>query len=98
LLPATVGGGVPALSPSTGAASAPSTTLYGLQLVACPALTPGTAWVLDGSRSLAVQRIPAEIAVSDQSEFDRDGIAVRARLRMEFASIYPATVCRISAT
>jgi hypothetical protein len=94
--PSVTGSNAPALSSS---ASAPlGRVLYGLPLVALAPLAVGTAWVVDGSRTLVVQRIPAEVAVSDQLKFSSDGLAIRARTRLEFASVYPLTVCKISAT
>jgi HK97 family phage major capsid protein len=96
-LPSTVNSNVPALTPLAGPAVAATPVLYGVPLSPVAALTPGTAWVVDGQRTVVVERMPASLATNDGPLFSSDGLMVRVVMRLEYASVYPLTVCKISA-
>lgn len=97
-LPANTGANVPALSPMTGANGEITRSLYGVPVSVVAALTAGTAWVLDGTRTVVVQRTPATLATSDGPLFTSDGYLVRVTMRLEFASCYAKTVCQVKKT
>lgn len=94
-LPANAGSNIPALAPTTGASAAPTPILYGLPVSVVSALAPGTSWVVDGSRTVVAERIPASVSTNEGPAFNADGLAVRCTMRLEFSSVYPKTVCKI---
>jgi HK97 family phage major capsid protein len=89
------GSNVPALSPSTGANGEIVRSLYGVKVSVVSALATGTAWVVDGTRTVVVQRTPATVAANPGPLFTKDAVLVRCTMRVETASCYPATVCKI---
>lgn len=92
-MPATTGGNVPALAPTTGPSGAPVSSLYGVPVSVVPALAAGTGWAIDGERTVVVERTPAKVDMNEGPTFDIDGLMVRATVRIEYASLYEATVC-----
>jgi len=94
-LPATAGGNVPALTPTAGPSGKPQASLYGVPVSVVPALAAGTGWAVDGSRTVVVDRQPASVAMNDGPAFASDGVMVRATVRVEFASVYPESVCKV---
>lgn len=87
---------IPALTPVAGPSAAPRPTLFGLPVSVVAALNTGTAWVLDGTRTVTVQRTPATLETSDGPLFTSDGVMIRVTMRLEFASVYPPTACKIN--
>jgi len=89
----TAGGSLPVLSPSV--AGAVTRSLYGVPVHVSQFVDAAVAWVVDVERTAAFVRMPFNVAVDTSSAFTRDGVQVRATGRVEIASMYPLTVCRI---
>jgi len=69
--------------------------LFSVPVVVSNKCEDGVAWVLDTSRTIAVVRMPFTVAVSEGPLFGKDGTAIRAIGRVEFASVYGETVAYI---
>lgn len=95
-LPATSGGNVPALSPVVGPSGKPEAALFGVPVSVVPALAEGTGWAVDGTRTVVVERTPARVETNEGPAFASDGLMVRATVRLEFASVYSSTVCKVN--
>ncbi|MCH8571510.1 phage major capsid protein [Nesterenkonia sp. AY15] len=72
--------------------------IIGREVLVSRHVAAGTIWAIDASRIVTVLRTDAELAVSDQSHFSSDRIAVRATLRtgFAFASAYSALPIRVN--
>ena len=95
-VPATAGGNVPALTPVIGPSGKPEAALYGVPVSIVPSLAAGTGWAVDGGRTVVVDRTPAHVDTNEGPVFNVDGLMVRATIRIEFASVYEATVCKVN--
>jgi HK97 family phage major capsid protein len=85
----------PVLSPQGGLDSAQPRSLFGLPVYVTRHLED-EMWVLDKARTVAVVRLPFTAAVGAGTAFELDGVQVRATGRVEFASVYPATVAHLT--
>jgi HK97 family phage major capsid protein len=83
------------LSPS-GPFSNP--TVWGLPVVLCEGLSPGTGWVGDFRELILFDRESAQISVSDSHEsfFTRNMVAILAELRAGFCVRRPAALTKLT--
>lgn len=96
-LPSVSGSNVFALVPG-GPSEAAVPQLFGLTVSVVPSLAAGTAWVVDGERTVCVERTPALVDTNEGPMFVNDGLMVRATMRLEFATVYPKSVSKIHLT
>jgi HK97 family phage major capsid protein len=70
-------------------------SLFGVPVHTSKNVPANTAWVLDPSRVIVVERTPATVAVDKSIKFYEDATVLRATMRLEFAAPIPAVVCKI---
>ena len=80
---------------SNRALLADTTNAAGLPVVASRHATAGQLWVLDASQIVTVLREDVTLAVSHDSHFTSDRVALRATLRVGFAFPRPAALVRV---
>lgn len=71
-------------------------SILGLTVRTSKHVPTGTAYVLDASRVVVVERQPASVEVDTSSAFTRDGRNVRAIMRVEFAFPQAGMVAKIN--
>lgn len=86
----------PVLSPQGGIDQAQQRALFGVAVHVSRHVEDDTAWVVDTTRTVAILRVPFTAKVDTSVKFLEDGVAVRAIGRVEFASVYPQTVAKIT--
>lgn len=80
---------------SNRALLADTTNVAGLPVVASRHATAGQLWLLDASQIVTVLREDVTLAVSHDSHFTSDRVALRATLRVGFAFPKPAALVRV---
>ena len=91
------GSNQPVLSPEGNLSNATTRGLFGVAVFTSRHVTTGTAWVLDPSRVLVVNRTPATVDSDSSFLFDKDATMLRATMRLEFAAPIPGVVCEVVA-
>lgn len=75
-----------------------TTTIAGLPVVSSRHVSAGKLWLLDAQQIVTVLREDVTLAVSHDSHFTSDRVALRATLRVGFAFPRPAALVRIDLT
>lgn len=91
------GSAQPVLSPQGNLSGATTRSLFGVPVYTSRFVEASTAWVLDPSRVVVVERTPASVAVDASVKFFEDATVLRATMRLEFAAPLNAIVCKIAA-
>ncbi len=90
------GSAQPLLSPQNNLAGATTRSLFGVPVFTSRYVAGNTAWVLDPSRVIVVERTPSTVAVDTSIKFFEDASVLRATMRMEFIAPLPGVVCEIA--
>ena len=90
------GSAQPVLSPQGNLSAATSRSLFGVPVYTSRFVQASTAWVLDPSRVIVVERTPASVAVDTSVKFFEDATVLRATMRLEFAAPIESIVCKIA--
>lgn len=80
---------------SNRALLADTSVVAGLPVVSSRHVTAGSLWVLDATQIVTVLREDVTLAVSHDSHFTSDRVALRATLRVGFAFPRPAALVRV---
>lgn len=72
-----------------------TSTIAGVPLVSSRHVAAGKLWVLDAGQVVTVLRDDVELAVSRDSHFTSDRVALRATMRVGFAFPRPASLVRV---
>jgi HK97 family phage major capsid protein len=86
----------PVLSPDFGLSRETTRSLFGVPVHTSRFVPADTAWVLDPSRVIVVERTPATVAVDTSIKFDIDATMLRATMRLEFTAPIPGVVAKIA--
>ncbi|MGH3329786.1 MAG: phage major capsid protein, partial [Nocardioidaceae bacterium] len=86
----------PVLSPQGSLSGATSRSLFGVPVHTSRHVAADTAWVLDPSRVIVVERNPATVDADRSILFDKDATMLRATMRLEFAAPIPGVVCKVA--
>lgn len=70
--------------------------IFGVPLIVCPTMANGNVYGLASQRNVVVMREDVTLAVSADSHFTSDQIAVRATMRVGFAFTTPQAIARIA--
>jgi HK97 family phage major capsid protein len=95
VLKVTDGSRQPVLLAPGAVGNAAQRSLNGVPVFVSSKCPDDVAWIVDVTRTIAVVRMPFEVAASDSGVFNLDGTAIRAVGRVEFGSVYGETVAMI---
>lgn len=87
----------PVLSPVGDLANATTRSLFGVPVHTCRFVPDATAWVVDPSRVLVIERTPSTVTVDRSRYADQMATMVLASMRLEFAAPIPGVVCHVAA-